>query len=179
MNSSYLLIISILLTLSIVALIAHIGRSNRINFDTKRLLELTAAELNEQRMQNIHILQDAIKQRGEVNAMVKYNVDILNQNDKTLKKQIVELYHIKESAIFLYDNYREAVSILSSKLLDEYGDKKDLATVYHNAVNNLNFVENYFINTFKMHPDAYKQTKKNITGSNENGANWLSQSSIN
>ncbi len=142
----------------------------RVDESSKTLInqsiELTNRELKLQG--DIHDYQNNIQAWHQ---LYNKNISVLAKNKKILDKNEIILYHIKESAVLLYDHYNRVIDLLRAQDdhqdLELRYDKIDLLLT--NAMNNVSTIETFFTNAFRIHPLDYQKSKINIIAKDPKG----------
>jgi hypothetical protein len=142
--------------------------------DTARILNLYASKLDEERSINLDILREAEIRKQENIHVYTQNKSVLNDNANILKKIEVRNYSVRESTIWLYDHFKRVVDILNNM-----PPTNKTFNLLDSAALNLCSIENYFIANFGITPEEYKRKKKNISGRDNGGGNFITESSLN
>lgn len=136
-------------------------------------LNIRSQGIQYERMNNIQILNEA-KQTEQVTR------ELLESNKIIVKGNEAQLYHIKETTIYLYDHYKKVVDILHNIMIGRGIEQYELNSTLNTASDNLNSLHNYFYRTFKITPDQYKKLKTNIVGKPKNGDyDFITENSLN
>lgn len=125
-------------------------------------LDQKQKQVQEQNIANLIHQDQLISEREEIKRLLSHNKGILKANEGILKKNITQLFHLKESSTLLYDHYYKIVE-LSDDLISGKGIEFDkLNQVKTDAQHNLDLINNYFFEVFRMTVDQYKKEKTNI-----------------
>lgn len=147
------------------------------------ILELAAKQLLIQKEDNQLTFNEAVQKHNDISLLLANNKQICDNNVLILKRNATELFHVKECSIWLYEHYKNIISIIDKgNLMSDQNDREYVEKVYlarEEALNGVTKVEKYFTNTFGIHPEDYKKEKVNIKGIRQNGAGYVSDSSIN
>lgn len=129
-----------------------------------RLVELDRKEkeIGEERVENA-ILREHLNQRSEeLKSIIKNNKEVLRLNEKVLKKNATQLYHLKEASCFLYTHYNSIVKLSDSLLAGNGIEVDQLGMIRSEAEYNIRLINEYFFNNFRMTIDQYKKSLTNI-----------------
>lgn len=125
-------------------------------------LDQKQKQVQEQNIANLIHQDQLISEREEIKRLLSHNKGILKANEGILKKNITQLFHLKESSTLLYDHYYKIVE-LSDDLINGKGiEFNKLNQVKTDAQHNLDLINNYFFEVFRMTVDQYKKEKTNI-----------------
>lgn len=125
-------------------------------------LDQKQKQVQEQNIANLIHQDQLISEKEEIKRLLSHNKGILKANEGILKKNITQLFHLKESSTLLYDHYYKIVE-LSDDLINGKGIEFDkLNQVKTDAQHNLDLINNYFFEVFRMTVDQYKKEKTNI-----------------
>lgn len=125
-------------------------------------LDQKQKQVQEQNIANLIHQDQLISEKEEIKRLLSHNKGILKANEGILKKNITQLFHLKESSTLLYDHYYKIVE-LSDDLINGKGiEFNKLNQVKTDAQHNLDLINNYFFEVFRMTVDQYKKEKTNI-----------------
>lgn len=132
-------------------------------------------KLNEEIHRELEIKND------EVVAIHTENVILFEMNKVTLKDNKAQLYSIREASIFAYQHYKSMSDLFRHLLILDDGSKvfAHIRGALRTVELSTKEVSEYFEKYFKQTPMEYQHQKKNITGKKLDGADFVSDSSVN
>lgn len=175
----------VILSIMIVAGIGYFV----IRFKTASLqlhfeLDQKRKQVEEQAAANLLHRNQILNEKQEIENLLRHNRSILKDNDKILKKNSNQLYHIKRDVALLYDHYNRIIE-LSNDLMKGNGiDFKSIDRVKRDAEYHSNTIDNYFFNVFRMTIEEHKKEQTNIVAypkkdNNEGLMGLITESSLN
>lgn len=160
----------------------RLALQNQAHELSQKTLEFNTSfiQLHEMRSQNQKLVQDIDHRKKGLEETISYNKHIISLNEEILKKNAVEGFFAKENLIYLAEHYSKLVETVDMILMaDDEDNSETLYGLQQTAKNNLIFVNNRFIETFRCTIEQYKKEKMNLTGKRPDGTIHLSQFSKN
>ncbi len=136
-------------------------------------INVRSQAIHHERMTTIQMLQETKKSE-------KQTQDLLESNKAVIKGNETQLYHIKESVVYLHDHYKKVVEILGDLRTGKGVEPEELNKTLEFMNGKLTNIDNYFLSVFKLTPEQYIKSKQNIVGRpKDNGYDYITESSLN
>ena len=136
---------------------------------TMQMMDLIAKNLSLQALDNKRSLDEIMAKDESLQALMANNKVIYDNNVKILNKNATELYHVKESTVWLWTHYTKILNILEANISTGAIDGYAFEPTRLELLQSIGIVENYFIGMFKIHPKDYVIEKQTIKGTKRDG----------
>lgn len=121
--------------------------------ETDKMIISQDIEYNNQLILDLKLEQNRLQQ------LKKHNQTVVSVNEQMIKDANVMIFQLKENAVVIYNHYDCILKMLHGKIYDG-----NIDTLTQEAFKNRQFIENYFISTFRQHPHDYVKSKTHIHG---------------
>lgn len=119
-------------------------------------------EIDEQRVINVIEKEESERRAREMKDLINHNKAVLRENEKVLKKNSTQLYHLKEASSHLHTHYNQIVKLSEDLMLGKGIEPKYLESVRQEAMHNIMLIDDYFFNSFRMTVDQHKKSLTNV-----------------
>lgn len=119
--------------------------------------------VDERAIDNIITADSVQRKTDELRDMIHHNQSILKLNEKVLKKNTTQLYHLKETSSYLHSHY-ESIIRLSDDILYNRLEPERAMAIRADAVHNIGLIDEYFFNNFRMTVEQYRKSIINVVG---------------
>lgn len=149
------------------------------NQTSAALIEMTAKQLVQMRIESQNTLDDALMRSDQVNKLMEHNGIIFKQNKEVLKGIKADSVYLNDCAVFMYKHYKSLHELLEKVPVQDGVNMHQLTQVKEGAIHGLNKVIDFYYGKFKRHPEDAINEKQFIKGKRTDGSEYIGTASAN